>query len=211
MKPLVFSVLLFQSTQAEEARKPEGLWFTDATSQFVFFAVLEGLYRDGISTETVELIVPRKDKNSEPTMENFIYTCPLCHPAYEAFRIYLCRKPFYGQKAGSVDTFGAGLPGDMIRNLNSTEGKKKRGVIRQLIAKWVQTRLGSMNLPEKERQDWQARIKKLSDRGTEAMKRFKTGSNGDYYKNHYQDWDECAICEGSLEGCKLPVGDYRSR
>jgi hypothetical protein len=96
------------------------------------------------------------------------------------------------------------LPTTTINVLKSAEGKKKRGMIRQLISKWVQTRLDSMNLPEEERQKWQARIKKLSDRGTVILKAFKGRKDGDYSKNLYQDWEECPVCAGSLEGCKVP-------
>ena len=210
MKPFVLTILMLQCANAEDARKPRGRWFSDETSQFVFFAVLKGLYRDGLSTETVELIVPRKDGDSRPSMENFIYTCPLCHPSFEAFRIYLCRKPFYGQKGSSVGTFGKGLPAATISALKSTDGKKKRGMIRQLISKWVQHRLDSMNLTNKALQEWQEKLKKLHDVGTASLKRFKENSNGKYYKNLYQDWEECPACEGSLQGCK-PLSGVRFR
>ncbi|MDP6112605.1 MAG: hypothetical protein QGF00_18050 [Planctomycetota bacterium] len=211
MKTLVLAILLFQSTNAEDARKSQGWWFSDETSQFVFFAVLEGLYRDGLSTETVELIIPRRDRGTRPSMENFIYTCPLCHPSYEAFVIYLCRKPFYGQKGSSVETFGKGLPEATISALKSADGKTRRGMIRQLISKWVQIKLESMNLTDKGLREWQEKIKKLHGQGTAVLKRFKANSNGEYYKNLYKDWEECPVCAGSLEACKMPVSGPRIR
>src|SRR6266496_3203022 len=72
-------------------------WTQSRASQLVFFAVLEGLYRDGLSNETVDLIIPPGENGKgrfEP--EHFVYTCPLCHPAYEAFKLYRQREEFYG-------------------------------------------------------------------------------------------------------------------
>jgi hypothetical protein len=87
MKYVAIAILFLQGAQAEKAGRPSGAWFKNETSQFVFFAVLEGLYRDGLSTKTVELIVPRKNKGSALSLENFIINCPLCYPAAEAFRL----------------------------------------------------------------------------------------------------------------------------
>src|SRR5947207_11898373 len=66
-----------------------GTWAESRTSQLVFFAVLEGLYRDGVSNDDVDRIIP-PGKNGKDTFdpEHFVYACPLCHPAFEAFRLY---------------------------------------------------------------------------------------------------------------------------
>ena len=57
--------------------------------QMVFFAVLEGLYRDGVSSADVDVFL-RKDKN-EKGIEgyiHFVYGCSICMPALDAFRSY---------------------------------------------------------------------------------------------------------------------------
>src|SRR5215467_14071305 len=60
-----------------------GTWVNSRASQLVFFAVLEGLYRDGVSNDIVDLIVPpNKDGQSRFDSEHFVYACPLCHPAF---------------------------------------------------------------------------------------------------------------------------------
>src|SRR5437660_7208174 len=80
-------------------------WVQSRASQLVFFAVLEGPYRDGVSNEVVDSIIPGKGR-FDP--EHFVYACPICHPAFEAFRLYRQREDFYGLKA-PVNTFGPGL------------------------------------------------------------------------------------------------------
>src|SRR5436190_20481243 len=68
---------------------PHAPWFQTRASQLVFFAVLEGLYRDGVSNDVVDLIIP-SDKNcsSQFDLEHLVYACPICHPAFEALRLY---------------------------------------------------------------------------------------------------------------------------
>src|SRR5215475_5620678 len=81
-----------------------GTWAQSQASQLVFFAVLEGLYRDGVTNTDVDLIIPSGDDGkSKFDLEHFVYACPLCHPAYEAFRLYRHRDMFYGFKA-PIDT-----------------------------------------------------------------------------------------------------------
>ena len=64
----------------------------------VFFAALEGLYLDGVDTETAELLATVDEKSGAPRY--FIYSCPLCMPALDAVRLYAGRPKFYGDKGG---------------------------------------------------------------------------------------------------------------
>jgi hypothetical protein len=72
-------------------------WPESRASQLLFFAVLEGLYRDGVSNDDVDLIIP-PTQSGKPRFdpEHFVYACPLCHPAFEAFSLYRKREAFYG-------------------------------------------------------------------------------------------------------------------
>ena len=67
--------------------------------QFIFFAVVEGLYEDGVSSETVDLIIPYND-----FYEHFIYGCSMCMPTYDALTLYRGR-----------DSSSVGSHGRMIR------------------------------------------------------------------------------------------------
>src|SRR4051812_345904 len=50
----------------------------DEMYQFLFFATLEGLYRDGVSSADVGSLLATKGKDGGYL--NFIYTCPICMP-----------------------------------------------------------------------------------------------------------------------------------
>src|SRR5688572_10638658 len=69
-------------------------WPETRAGQLIFFAVLEGLYRDGVINGDVDLIIP-PGEGGKPAFdqETFVYACPLCHPAFEAFRLYRQRQP----------------------------------------------------------------------------------------------------------------------
>src|SRR5437764_8609195 len=99
-------------------------WPASRASQLVFFAVLEGLYRDGVRNADVDLIVPPGKNGPKFDLENFVYACPLCHPSYEAFRLYRQREPIYGLKA-PVDTFGAGRDETVSGGLRSRDGGER--------------------------------------------------------------------------------------
>ena len=60
-------------------------WKTDPACRLVFFAVLQGLYEDGVSDEVVNSIVPPDKKGREKMRHSFVLDCPLCQPTYEAF------------------------------------------------------------------------------------------------------------------------------
>src|SRR5262249_22021904 len=106
-------------------------WYANAAGHMIFFAVLEGLYTDGVSNEIVDLIIPKGQYD-----DHFVYTCPLCHPAYEAFWLYRKRQHFYGLKA-SKDTFGGGISGKVVEQLHSPERAVRLGAIQGLIQGWV--------------------------------------------------------------------------
>ena len=61
-------------------------WYKDEECRMVFFTVLEGLYRDGISQEVVDLVIGRVESND--LERAFVFRCKLCHATYEAFALY---------------------------------------------------------------------------------------------------------------------------
>src|SRR5215471_12151524 len=61
----------------------------------VFLAVLEGLYRDAVPVEAVDLVLA-PDATGE--FANFVLRCPICTPAREAFRTYRTRPEIEGFK-----------------------------------------------------------------------------------------------------------------
>ena len=54
-------------------------WQKDPVCRMVFFAVLEGLYEDGVPGDVVDSIVPRKVGKGKHRMKtSFVFSCPLC-------------------------------------------------------------------------------------------------------------------------------------
>ena len=164
-------------------------WFQSRASQLVFFAVLEGLYRDGISNEVVDSIIP-PDKNGKGRFdsEHFVYACPICHPAFEAFRLYRLREDFYGFKA-PVATFGPGLDHAVTVRLQSHDPEVRRKGIEELINHWVKQRLDLMRLSEAERQ---AITREMEQGRKEGMNALKSAT---------QTRKNCPICDGSFGAC----------
>jgi hypothetical protein len=201
---------------AARAARGAGGWWSGEASQLVFFAVLEGLYEDGVSQEIVDKIVPPHvtpagnliDSAKAPIVRDtnihFIYTCPLCHPTSEAFLLYAARQPFRGQKVSEADTFGkTALPEATEKKLRSDKHAVRLEGLREAMDRWVGRRLDLMQLSVDERKVWEQKIKALRDQGNQALTQFQNGSNGDYFKNMYAGWKFCAACDGSAAGCKI--------
>ena len=130
---------------------------------------------------------------------SFVYACPLCHPAFEAFRLYATRRPFYGQKGDDVDTFGKGLTTAQVTQLKSADPNQRRAGLQGLIQHWVGQRLDMMRLSDDERGDIAAKLKKLKEDGTRVLKHFQSGKSGGHYADIYRDWESCPSCTGSAK------------
>ena len=99
--------LLARNKPKPDAAKRNVEWQKEEMCQFVFFAVLEGLYRDGIQNEIVDAIIGEKIlKKDDKVKTHFVFRCKLCHATYEAFRTYRNRPAFMQTKGAS--TFGKG-------------------------------------------------------------------------------------------------------
>ena len=98
------------SIAAGAVTRPEAAYSPETDLQpMVFFAVLEGLYVDGVSNEAVDVLLRREDRgNGAEQYMHFIYGCPICLPAQDALRVYRQRVPL--SYKGSPDTLGEGLP-----------------------------------------------------------------------------------------------------
>jgi hypothetical protein len=166
-------------------------WASDPASQMIFHAVLEGLYTDGMSNDDVDCVIPIDPKSgSRNFAEHFVYSCPLCHPAYEAFVMYRGRPEFSGRK-GTKDSFGTGLDAAISARLHDKDVYVRRRAIGKLIEGWVQTRLESMRLTEAERASWGERLVMLRKQGMDAL-----------FKNQLATYKDkgCAVCDACVRG-----------
>jgi hypothetical protein len=192
---MLAALKLSSAGSATHPAAAQNTWVESRASQLVFFAVLEGLYRDGVSNEDVDLIIP-PGTNGRPRfeLEHFVYACPLCHPAYEALKLYRQREQFYGFK-GHVDTLGTGLEGAMAKRLRSPDATERRQAIEELIGQWVGQRLDMMRLSAQERAAITSEMEQGRKKGMNGLKQVSAGSS--------QARTNCPICDGSFGACKL--------
>jgi hypothetical protein len=184
---LVFGVALAMCGCGAEENEKYIDWAKDDACQLVFHAVLEGLYADGVQNEVVDLIIPPGDKQFST---HFVYACPLCHPAFEAFRLYRQRpESFFGRK-DDLDTFGKGLKNEVVSKLKSKEKNERLEQIRGLVTTWIARRVDSMRLNETERAELVMKLTHRLKMGMLAMESADFGAK------------ECAICVGAVDGAR---------
>ena len=64
-------------------------WQDDPVCEFVICEILEGISIDGVTEEVVDSLVPQgHGRRDESLKTNFVAQCALCHPVYEALKIY---------------------------------------------------------------------------------------------------------------------------
>jgi hypothetical protein len=177
----------------------------DPVHRLVFFAVLEGCYRDGVSNEAIDLILPENPDTGGVMMErNFVYGCPLCMPVIEALRTYRVRTRFFDKRAR--DTFGRGLPPEVMARLAETDRAKRMPALQALVDGWVQARLDLLRATPAERASWGAAIDDRRKRGAQALERLRAGEQGEHFIALYADWPKtCAICDGVAGGAGVPM------
>lgn len=173
------------------------MWVQTRAGQLVFFAVLEGLYRDGVSNDDVDLIIP-PGKDGKPMFdtEHFVYACPLCEPAFEAFRLYRQRDNFFGFKA-RINTLGPGLDETVRTQLRSKDANEQRKAIQGLINRWVSQRLDMMRLTDAEREAITREIEQGRKQGMDMLQNSQRAVPAGLSRTN------CPICDGSFGACKL--------
>ena len=182
--------------------KPAPSWQDDPVCQVVFFATLEGLYRDGVPDEVVDAIVPRQPKcGQNPVKTSFVFQCPLCHPVYEAFALYQKRPAFVA--GGHRSTFGAGLDADLVRDLKNPEPKPRLSALAKLVKRWVEHRLAGMRLSDVEKKEWEAKLWARSAEGRNRLGKLLTAD--DSYKGWSIYWG-CAACNGTTAASREVQG-----
>ncbi len=157
--------------------------------RFVFYAVLEGVYEEGLSEETVSTLLGEKGT------EHFVISCPICDPAYEALRAYRDAPKFTSKKV-SQKGFGTGLS-DEEQGLVSGSVEDRRKFIRTLVSRWIEARFSLLDLPEDREETLRESLQKMSEKGTALLENFKKGGNGDLLAKVYADWEFCPSCSGA--------------
>jgi len=162
----------------------------DEFDQEIFFAVLEGLYRDGVSDEVVEKILVTDEITGYPA--NFVWCCPICMPALDAFNLYRARPGFAAIKARK-DTFGEGLSDEVVARLGSPVMQVRQGAIRELVEGWVRRRVDAHRLTYDERLRFEENMRLRREQGMAWLISYQEQGLG----GSYVEMSDCAFCDGA--------------
>lgn len=185
-------------SQELKPNPPEGTF--DKAHRFVFFAVLEGCFETGLTQDEIDLIIPvrpeKKDRRS--ITANLVYTCPLCSPAFDAFRIYSDRRIFISKlsKEAIYNTFGSGLDPAQKKALKAG-GAETREVIQQLISTWIERRIKMQRLEPKAEKELRTKLAEMRKEGEAILKKIKAGEMGPELQKVYQEREGCPVCAGA--------------
>lgn len=179
-----------------EASKKAVEWQNDETCQFVFFAVLEGLYRDGIQNEIVDAIIGEKvDKKENKIKTHFVFRCELCHATYEAFRTYRNRPAFLDAKGAS--TFGKGADLKLLKELQSKDARTRIYSMGRLIRPWIMQRIEETRKTPAEKTAMKEKFASYAREGKDILRAHQQAKDG-----FYLDWrfyGSCQACEAAKD------------
>ena len=172
----------------------------DEAHQFIFFAVLEGLYQDGLTNGDVNQIMKRDEKGG---LEHFIYGCPICHPAIHALEAYQSRPNMFSGLKGSCSNFGSGLNETDKKNLYSEKPEERMTAVNALVLSWTTRRMSQLNWPPERLAALKASLEHKRQQG---MKGLETMTGVPEWKARYATFAKvgaCPACNGAV-GLTLP-------
>ena len=171
-------------------------WQKEEMCQFVFFAVLEGLYRDGVQNEIVDAIIGDKILNKEDKVKtHFVFRCKLCHATYEAFRTYRNRPVF--MQAKGVSTFGKGANLSTLRKLRSKDAQTRIQAMGAMVRPWILHRIKETRKTPEEKIAMRKQFMKYAQEGDSLLRAHKRSKDG-----YYLDWSfygSCQACEAAKD------------
>lgn len=182
---IVLSLPLVVGPEPEPTATPARL----DTDREIFFAVLEGLYRDGVKNDVVDKLL---SKNAAGAYLNFVAGCPLCIPALEAMRHYRQRPDFVSYK-GVTNTWGSGLAKHERKALLSDDIKQRLEAMTGLVERWVSRRVEMRRLGPDERRRWENAMLSGRKKGMALLRIAK--ENG--LMTEWGTIGDCAVCDGS--------------
>ena len=176
------------------------------THRFVFYAVLEGCFESGLTQEEIDIIIPvRADREDRRSITaNLVYTCPLCSPAFDAFRLYSDRRMFISgiSKEAAFNTFGGGLSKQQKQSLENG-GHEGRKMIQKLISEWIERRIKMHRMEPKAKNQLRRKLAEMRKKGEAALEKIKDGEFGPELQKIYMEREGCPVCAGAspmLEG-----------
>lgn len=124
-------------------------------TRFLFFAVLEGLYSEGVQPDVVAKVLagnPDSAATGSGDVGHFIPGCPVCMPVRDAFLVYRDAPPILRWLKGPPrHGFGGGLPADVAAGFLSSERTVRLKALEALVGRYVRQRFAALRLTDAER------------------------------------------------------------
>ena len=172
----------------------------DDNYRFIFYAVLQGCYEDGIATTNVDQILLM---NTNVGHVHFVYACPICMPTIHALEAYRSRpQHLFGMKTRAT-TFGPGLTADQVTRLYSDNPTNRLAVINELMHGWIERRITELRLSDTEKARLQANLEKMRKEGMQYLKQRQNGDPETLKMSAVAEVRQCAACNGA---CGLTLG-----
>ena len=171
----------------------------DDNYRFIFYAVTEGCYEDGIATTNVDQILLM---NTNVGLVHFVYACPVCMPTIHALQAYRSRpEHLFGYKT-HLNTFGPGLSAEQIKKLYSDHPSDRLEVINGLMQTWITRRMTELRLTDAEKTQLQKNLEQMRQDGMKMLK-YSQGNNPEYFKlSAFAEVQQCAACNGA---CRMKL------
>ena len=171
--------------------------------QFVFFSVLEGLYKEGATQDDVQRVLMKRSE--EHGYEHFIYGCPICTSVLLAFELYRERPLFWMYKPirqpdyqKEHATFGTGFSEEVQHGLNSDKVVIRLETLHHLVSKWIDDRMSAMNLLKEQRETLQKQIEEGRKQGMKTLAQHKKDpASMKRYAPGYAAFEGCALCNAA--------------
>ena len=170
--------------------------------RFIFMAVLEGYYEDGVSRADVNRIL-KQEPGQGP--DHFIYACPLCTAVFQASQVYANRPDFSMYKPSTLNqiteaTFGDGLSAEIQSGLASEAVETRLETLFKLVSVWVSRRLERSSMSPAERATLLAEFEAGKKLGMARLKGYKENSDKRMLEScapGFANIDACAMCNAS--------------
>lgn len=164
--------------------------------RFIYYAVTEGCYEDGIATTNIDQILLWQTNSG---YVHFVYACPVCMPTIHALDAYRARpQHLFGMKT-RLNTFGPGLNAEQIKKLYSERPADRLEVINELMKNWIARRMEKLRLTETERNTLKDHFKKMREEGMKMMKMNEHNSPDQFNMGAFSEVKQCAACNGACD------------
>lgn len=156
----------------------------------LFFAVLEGLYADGVSEAAVDRVLANDPESGLPV--NFVKGCPICMPAYDAFRAYRAR-PASSYKV----ELGEGLAPEIEARLVGGTADERFATSGKLVQGWIERYFDARRLTPDERAAWARVMKGWREKGMAQLENLR----GLEKPGVFAARKSCSMCDAANAAC----------